>query len=573
MTGKKSISLCMIVKNEEEFLAQCLESVKDLVDEMIIVDTGSTDRTVEIAKSYGAEMYYFEWNGSFSEARNFGLSHATCEWVLQLDADEVLEKADIPILKSVIETKDFNAIFVALLNETPGGWAKHYFQRIFRRDKAHFEGIVHNQLVYKGKHLVTEIRVYHYGYNLSKEKMKAKYKRTEELLLKQLQEDNTNAFAWRNYLRILRSQKRYEELVREANRAFALCNKTMSDVNRQLVAYDLVYSLTQLSRFEEAEEITSDYLQKYSDNYDLWFSKGLAQMGSKNYKEAIKTMQHYIQLKTSGVKIHPQIICDTFTLQHKAYAMISDAFFELANFENAKESINKAMALFPDNPIYHLSLARILASTHNGKEAEQVVKQAVKSLSPDEKFFIKWGMMCKLYPALGTTFDALKSGVKHYPHSADLYNHAAYNLLESQPDEAVELWKKTLMLNEKHIGALAGLAKVYFAKGDFDNLIKQARKIIAISTTAPILKDVAHFCAMAKRYDMAIQLLSFYLENRPTQLITLSKLALYYAQNGQFGSALVGVQEILKNKPHDPAIQKNLSKIKQIVEESTMVAK
>ncbi len=68
-----ALSLCMIVKDEEEFLPQCLDSVKDVGDEMIIVDTGSTDRTIKIAESYGAQVYHHPWQGSFSEARNYGL--------------------------------------------------------------------------------------------------------------------------------------------------------------------------------------------------------------------------------------------------------------------------------------------------------------------------------------------------------------------------------------------------------------------------------------------------------------------------------------------------------------------
>ena len=73
----------MIVKNEEKFLAQCLKSIKDAVDEIIIVDTGSTDRTVEIAQSFGAKVYHHPWR-SFSEARNHSLSYATCDWILKL---------------------------------------------------------------------------------------------------------------------------------------------------------------------------------------------------------------------------------------------------------------------------------------------------------------------------------------------------------------------------------------------------------------------------------------------------------------------------------------------------------
>lgn len=92
-TGSRALTLalCMIVKNEEQFLPQCLESVKDIVDEIVILDTGSTDRTVEIAEENGAQVYHYEWTGSFSDARNEATKHVTTDWILVLDADEVAE--------------------------------------------------------------------------------------------------------------------------------------------------------------------------------------------------------------------------------------------------------------------------------------------------------------------------------------------------------------------------------------------------------------------------------------------------------------------------------------------------
>ncbi|HYF75279.1 MAG TPA: glycosyltransferase family 2 protein, partial [Candidatus Nitrosocosmicus sp.] len=89
-----TVSLCMIVKNEEKFLENCLKSVKDFVDEMIVVDTGSADRTVEIAKSHNARVFYFEWINDFAAARNYALDQATGEYVLVMDADEYLEQGE-----------------------------------------------------------------------------------------------------------------------------------------------------------------------------------------------------------------------------------------------------------------------------------------------------------------------------------------------------------------------------------------------------------------------------------------------------------------------------------------------
>ena len=92
MIGKKnnSISLCMIVKYEEKCLACCLDSVKNFIDEIIIVDTGSVDKTIDIAEEYTKKIFHYDWHDDFSAARNFSLSKATKDWILMLDADEII---------------------------------------------------------------------------------------------------------------------------------------------------------------------------------------------------------------------------------------------------------------------------------------------------------------------------------------------------------------------------------------------------------------------------------------------------------------------------------------------------
>ncbi len=96
MTAQPSISLCMIVKNEESHLPGCLSSAAPYVDEIVVVDTGSNDRSIEIAKSFGARIHHFQWINDFSAARNESLRHATGGWVLQLDADERLNLLGSP---------------------------------------------------------------------------------------------------------------------------------------------------------------------------------------------------------------------------------------------------------------------------------------------------------------------------------------------------------------------------------------------------------------------------------------------------------------------------------------------
>jgi len=95
----------MIVRDESEYMGTCLDSVKDIVDEIIIVDTGSQDDTTSIALRYGAKLYFFPWKDDFSEARNFSIKQAESEWILVLDADEVVAKKDVERIRALINEK------------------------------------------------------------------------------------------------------------------------------------------------------------------------------------------------------------------------------------------------------------------------------------------------------------------------------------------------------------------------------------------------------------------------------------------------------------------------------------
>ena len=109
-----SISLCMIVKNEEDTIARCLESVKDIVDEINIVDTGSTDQTKEVLKKYTDRIYDFEWAYDFAKARNYAFQQATKDYILWLDADDVLLQDDQVKLKELKGSLDLTTDSVTM---------------------------------------------------------------------------------------------------------------------------------------------------------------------------------------------------------------------------------------------------------------------------------------------------------------------------------------------------------------------------------------------------------------------------------------------------------------------------
>jgi len=126
------LSLCIIVKNEEQNLPACLKSVKDVVDQMVVLDTGSTDRTVEIAKQWGAQVEYFEWCNDFAIARNESLKYAQGDWILVLDADEHLNPGAISPLKQAIASEEH--LVINLIRHEIGATQSPYslVSRLFR---------------------------------------------------------------------------------------------------------------------------------------------------------------------------------------------------------------------------------------------------------------------------------------------------------------------------------------------------------------------------------------------------------------------------------------------------------
>jgi len=146
------LSLCMIVKNEQDVLADCLVSAKAVVDEMIIVDTGSNDATIDIAESHGARVIKAPWTDNFSEARNVALQNAVAEWILHLDADERVATESAANLRSYLQHCRAGGLQVILRNHQPAGDMVRYSDerqvRVFRnREDIRYRNSVHEQIV------------------------------------------------------------------------------------------------------------------------------------------------------------------------------------------------------------------------------------------------------------------------------------------------------------------------------------------------------------------------------------------------------------------------------------------
>jgi glycosyltransferase involved in cell wall biosynthesis/Flp pilus assembly protein TadD/GT2 family glycosyltransferase/ferredoxin len=233
-----SLAACMIVKDEENDIANCLHSVRDVVDEIVVVDTGSSDRTMDIAKVFGAKVIEVPWEGDFAAARNVYLKHATADWILVLDADEVVATKDHAVIRELIksfsnqkmaftvttrnyENNSFIIGWSANVGEYPeeergSGWIPTRKVRLFPNDphlRYHFP--VHEMLEPSLKEhgytfQAATVPVHHYG-KLNCEKVKRKNELYYDLGKRKLNENNENPYALRELAIQAGVMERYEE--------------------------------------------------------------------------------------------------------------------------------------------------------------------------------------------------------------------------------------------------------------------------------------------------------------------------------------------------------------------------
>lgn len=216
-----SISLCMIVKNEEKVLSRCLECIKDVVDEVIIVDTGSTDKTKEIARSYTDKVYDFKWVDDFSKARNYSFSKATKDYILWLDADDVVLEKDIEKFIDLKKTLNKNVDMVMMkynltYNEEGEPTFSYNRERLLKRSM-HYKWVspVHEVIVPYGNIIYSDIAISH-------KKEKKEYSKRNLNIFKKMIEKGISLDARQEfyYARELYYHSMYNEAIEEFNKFF-----------------------------------------------------------------------------------------------------------------------------------------------------------------------------------------------------------------------------------------------------------------------------------------------------------------------------------------------------------------
>lgn len=300
----KSISLCMIVKNEEKHLNRCLESVKDKVDEIIIVDTGSSDSTIEIARRYTSKIYHYEWTNDFSAARNYSLKNATSEYIIIMDADEYLdENAD---LKKDIKSIEDDYYLFNIKNELSFGASFiHQSVRLF----ANYRGLCYENRLHEHLNVLNESNnykgntastvIHHTGYTNEIMESKDKIKRNLPLMLKEV-EENPTAYNLYNMGKTYMATEEYKKAARYFEKAYPLSG------NRSFMPElltRLAFCLSQNNQTETGLQILNDAVNLYPQDVEMRYIQGGLFVSAGYMRDAEFTFMKCLEIGDKGTMV------------------------------------------------------------------------------------------------------------------------------------------------------------------------------------------------------------------------------------------------------------------------------
>ncbi len=431
---KRRLSLSMIIKNEEKFLEGCLESVKGVVDEIVIADTGSTDSSKEIAARYGAKVVEFPWVGDFSAARNFSLSHCTGDWILYLDADERLKEGQSALVQRLIGESNVTAHNVVIENPTSlhqGEFSQeNSYPRLFRRiPGVRFEGRVHEQLwpsLIKQNCLVRQstLVIHHLGYGEGYERVKQKAERNLELLKAQLAERPNDAYAQFQIGNSLVVLQRYQEAVPALESAI---QNTKLDISNRASCYNLLAEIeVKKGNLRAAEEYCKESLKCGPRQLMAHWFLSLIYFDLKEHSaalEALRRIEHLLSL--SQAKRANQIASDIHVKQEDLQKRFAMTYEALGQWANGMKAYAAVLAVDPQSHDAVDGLVRCAEQTDDSRVALQQLQAAAESTRQHSRLLLAIARHYRKMSDYPSAIKHIDAAVAAQPDNAHAYALAA----------------------------------------------------------------------------------------------------------------------------------------------------
>ncbi len=326
------ISACIITKNEASKLEKCLQSLKDVVDEIVVTDTGSSDNTLEIMEKYADVSGNFLWCNHFAMARNYCVSLASNDWILVLDSDEWIEKFEKAELYRIFENNEQVLGRIGLTNyyhkDGQAESGQESICRLFNRKYYEYQGRIHEQIVRKdgSKSEIAKapIMIGHSGYDGTPEEKKRKAARNIELLLLDLSERGDDPYILYQLGKSYYMQQQYEKAAESFERGLGFdLEPALEYVQDMVETYG--YTLLQLGRREEMMFLQNIY-EEFALSADYVLLMGLAYMNNGFFEEAIAEFEKATTFKNCKIEgcnsykayYNAGVVCECLNRNEKA---------------------------------------------------------------------------------------------------------------------------------------------------------------------------------------------------------------------------------------------------------------
>lgn len=464
------LSLCMIVKNEEKHLARCLSSVKDVVDEIVIVDTGSSDRTIEIAESFDAKIFHFDWINDFSAARNYSLCKCSGSWILYLDADEELNPNSVVELLSY-KTHTPAGVYCTVKSigtSDVNGNVMRYPRLFANVPGIEFIGKVHEQIIDSLRNnklplIDSEIEIIHHGYAVDDDSLKQKKERNLELLLSS-DSNKANAYDKLKLIQTLISLHRYDEAESRLNKL--ITSKLLFANNLGLAFFYLASVKYEINDLKSALDFSLKAYSVLKEKPELNYLIYLIFLRVENFNEALKfiliTIQKNKRLLDSKAKFESENILNQTDLYLRAINLhlklnqkpdAEKLISDLSSYISRDQNIEKGIVqLLLEDLFLNLSVkdfdSDLLKKIIEPKQLATII-EIIKN--------------CNDQNSIINLIDLL---IKVFPQSSSLYKNLAQLHHTVNADKAIELYNQSLEL-EDDPSVYIHLISLYLQKNDY----------------------------------------------------------------------------------------------------------
>lgn len=376
------ISLCMIARDEQRFLAECLRRAQPAVDEIVLVDTGSTDDTVAIATSFGARVLHRPWDDDFSAPRNAGLQAATGDWILVLDADELLTPGAAARIRQLARDARVSGYHMRFTNVYSGGKTIGVMMvRLFRNlPGVEYCNVIHEQVTPSlcrvgARHglalSMCDVEVEHFGYTDEVMADRGKNERNERLFAKQLASSPDDVYGLYKYGDFLRRLPgRGDDALRLLERCFDLIVAGPPDWPRGLpyageVAALCALELSRRGADARAREVVDTALRRFLATPNLHYIAASLHLAERRPDAAIA---HFARCLRYRGKVLVVPIQEGIT-GHVALTGIAQAWLQKGELARARRLLEQALSMAEDYEVAHLALSRLWLQQGCAQEA------------------------------------------------------------------------------------------------------------------------------------------------------------------------------------------------------------